>query len=199
VARKSDLISMLRDHIRTVERWSGSDDAAEDEAESFLRFVRERAGLLIEAGAELYSFVHLTFQEYLTARHIIIQSEVGGDSFIWDKLEPLIANPRWREVIRLLVAERQSEESKRALTDRIIMGGRGEKSPSDNANIASLAGGLLIDRIPAAMERPADIVEGLLMAAAYAENDASMHSALLTQLATVLHREENTGLLGTKR
>lgn len=194
VARKADLVSMLRDHIQEVERWAGSRDDAEDEAESFLRFVRERAGLLIEAGADLYSFVHLTFQEYLTARHIIILSEAKGDDFIWEKLGPLIANPRWREVIRLLVAERQSEESKRTLTDKVLNGGRNVKSLSDRAAAAALAGGLLIDRIPAAMERAADIMEGLLVTvAACADEYESASSALLMQLATLLYREENAG------
>lgn len=192
VARKSDLILMLRDHIETVEGWAGSQEDAEDEADSFLNFVRERAGLLIEAGADLYSFVHLTFQEYLTALNIIIQSESSGDGFIWEKLEPLITNPRWREVVRLLVAERKSEKSKRNLIDKILCEGKIVQSSIDKAAIAALLGGLLIDRIPAAKERAADILEVMLVAIAIcADNEASSSSILLTQLATLFHRDEN--------
>lgn len=194
VARRADLVAMLRDHIQRVEHWTRSSEDAEDEAESFLSFVRERAGLLIEAGADLYSFVHLTFQEYLTARHIIILSEARGDEYIWEKIRPLIAIPRWREVIRLLVAERQSEESKRTLTDRILTDGRNAEASSDKAAIAALAAGMLIDRVPAAMERAADVMEILLVAMAECTNNyESVSSALLAQLATLIHREENAG------
>lgn len=52
-------------------------------AEVFLRFVKERAGLLIEVGDGLYSFVHLTFQAYLTATHLRKSGETGGVGVIW--------------------------------------------------------------------------------------------------------------------
>jgi hypothetical protein len=101
----------------------------------------------------------------------------------------VIANPRWREVIRLLVADRQSEESQRALTDRILTAAE----DADEAAIAALAGGLLIDRIPAATERAADVLECLLVATAKCADDEAAAPALLTQLATLLHRDENAG------
>lgn len=192
VVSRADLVVMLCDHIRKVERCRDEDYKIESDAEQFLQFVRERAGLLIEVGTDLYSFIHLTFQEYLTAYHITVLSEVGGDAFIWEKLRPLITNPRWREVIRLLVAERKSEESKRTLTGHILNAGKCAQSSSDRSAIAALAGGLLIDRIPAAIERASDIMEGLLVAVAACDEDGSSTSpALLTQLATLLNREEN--------
>ncbi len=186
------LRAMLTNHLKEVERWQDREVAAEDEAEFFLCFVRERAGLLIESGPELYSFVHLTFQEYLSARHIIIQSEIGGDQSIWQILEPVVADPRWREVIRLLVAERQSEESQRNLVGKILAAREHSETPSNEAATVALTGGLLIDRIPAATERAADILTGLLLTSSRCADDPSV-SALLTQLATLMHREDNAG------
>jgi len=192
VVRKTDLSAMLTRHILDVERWDKGQEKAEDEADEFLLFVRNKAGLLIEVGAELYSFVHLTFQEYLTARHIIIQSEAkGGDDFIWDKLGPMVTDSRWREVIRLLVAERESEESQRALTDQILRAGKGAVSASNGAAIANLGGGLLIDRVPAATEQAVDILDAMVFAVARCADDEVAAPALLSQLTTLLQREEN--------
>lgn len=52
-----------------------------------LRFVRERAGLLIEAGDRQYSFVHLTFQEYLTATFLRKSGEAGGMPVVWQAVQ----------------------------------------------------------------------------------------------------------------
>jgi energy-coupling factor transporter ATP-binding protein EcfA2 len=191
------LSKMLTDHILEVEYRGAptqqNNDDAENEAQEFLGHVRERAGLLIEVGADLYSFLHMTFQEYLAARHIIIQSEVQGDSYIWQKLGPLAADPRWREVIRLLVAERQSEESQRNLTDNLLKAGCCTKIRPTEANLAALCGGLLIDRVPAATERAADILAALLLAVAHSAEDQGVVTALLGQLTTLLGRAENAG------
>jgi formylglycine-generating enzyme required for sulfatase activity len=69
--------------------------AAERAAERFLSVIRERTGLLVEAGQGVYRFSHLTFQEYLAA------VEVAGrhDYMAYTLLHA--ADPFWREVILL--------------------------------------------------------------------------------------------------
>jgi energy-coupling factor transporter ATP-binding protein EcfA2 len=196
VVSAKQLEDMLTRHIMAVE-YRGNEtekNNAEDEAQDFLKYVREQAGLMIEAGSNLYSFLHLTFQEYLAARHIIIQSEArGGDSYIWEKIEPLAADARWREVIRLLVAERKSEESQRNLTGKILELGRLAEGSLAEANLAALCGGLLIDRVPAAAERAPDILAALLLATARAADDQGIVTALLGQLTTLVGRADNAG------
>lgn len=64
------------------------------EARQFLQTVRERSGLLSDRGDGTFEFVHLTFQEYLAARHIAAQDyPVYLDSFMMHYLEPW-----WQEV-----------------------------------------------------------------------------------------------------
>jgi predicted NACHT family NTPase len=65
VSSYEDLHHFLVNYISESEKPSISDQDPQDSATDFLDFVRRKAGLLIEAGDQKYSFVHLTFQEYL--------------------------------------------------------------------------------------------------------------------------------------
>jgi|GEM_PF-716797 len=67
-----------------------------EQAAEFLREVRERSGLLVEKGLGLFSFSHLTFQEYLTALYLAGRGKAG--------LEELLSHlhdPWWHEVTLL--------------------------------------------------------------------------------------------------
>lgn len=145
----------LVEHIRQHERLDDPDDAL-DLAEGFLEFVRKRAGLLIEVGDRQYSFVHLTFQEYLTATHLIATTEVGGIDGLWERIESRIEDPRWHEVIRLLVANLKSGESQKRLLELLL------QRPEEEAHTALLLGGLLLDGVEAAELDGAAIVRRLL-------------------------------------
>ena len=185
VAPFDDLVSMLSAHIREIERWPADKGEPEDEAADFLSFVRQKAGLLVEAGPELYSFVHLTFQEYLAARHIITRSEArGGDTFVWQVLKDRIDQPRWNEVARLLVAARDSEESQRNLIGRIL----GAADAEHSVTISALVGGLLLDRVPAAEERRSDILCSILISIGANPNEALI---LIPTLCTLSTRPDN--------
>ena len=61
----------------------------------FLEAVRYRGGLL-EERAELFQFVHLTFQEFLTARWLAKQRQAA-----WPHLQPHLTDAWWREVFLL--------------------------------------------------------------------------------------------------
>jgi predicted NACHT family NTPase len=105
-----ELNDYLIQHIKT-EMPPHPDFAPEDIATAFIDFVQDRAGLLVEIGDKKFSFVHLTFQEYLTAVHIRTLSELNGVKGAWSKeIDDHCSDPRWREVIRLLVAGLGSNE-----------------------------------------------------------------------------------------
>jgi formylglycine-generating enzyme required for sulfatase activity len=62
----------------------------------FLEAVRYRGGLL-EERAELFQFVHLTFQEFLAARWLAKQRQAA-----WEHLQPRLTDAWWREVFLLM-------------------------------------------------------------------------------------------------
>ncbi len=81
----TDLKKFLTWYIEKNEKSKDPADEPDDLADEFLEFVKKRAGLFIEIGDKQYSFVHLTFQEYLTASHIITSNEhLSVEDGIWN-------------------------------------------------------------------------------------------------------------------
>lgn len=161
----AELISFLSKHIE--EKELSELDEAEDEAVKFLEFVRSRTGLLIEAGDELYSFLHLTFQEYLTATYLISQGEREGVIKIWELIGSQIDNPRWHEVARLLVASLKSDESQQFFLEKI----RDLSVDAAQGGATLLLGGLVLDGIEPA-ERIEQSIMTLIFDAAYKSKSA---------------------------
>jgi len=71
-----------------------------DEAEALLAAIRDQSGILVNVGAA-YTFLHLSFQEYLCARHL--QDQVVRNPGLLDDLAGRFGIPWWREVILLTV------------------------------------------------------------------------------------------------
>jgi len=69
------------------------------EAEKFLRTLSLRSGLLQFLGSDRYGFPHLTFQEYLTARHIAAQPDPDYIDLVMVHLH----KAWWREVHLLVI------------------------------------------------------------------------------------------------
>jgi energy-coupling factor transporter ATP-binding protein EcfA2 len=174
VVSYDDLRTVLAAYIQETEK--PLDESPLEMAETFLRFVRERAGLLIEVGNGQYSFVHLTFQEYLTATHLRKSGETAGVAVIWPFLEEHCGDPKWHEVIRLLVGSLERIESQKYLLERILPEQRGT-----NANAferVMVAGGCLLDSGDAAEEMRDDILSALLFQAATAQRTDLLRRAL---------------------
>ena len=145
------LQSFLTEHIANKERMKDTEEAL-DSATEFLDFISKRAGLLIEVGDHQYSFVHLTFQEYLTATHMITEGETQGVSTIWKHIVCHCGDLRWREVIRLLIAGLKSPESQKVLLQHLF-------DECDAEPFCALhLGGLLLDGIEPAEDRQEDIL-----------------------------------------
>ncbi|MCH7993529.1 MAG: NACHT domain-containing protein [Planctomycetes bacterium] len=85
--------SFLRDELRL------SSDQAAREAESLMRSLHQRSGLLVERGPERYAFRHKAIQEYLASR-AILQLEDPIES-----IREYIYHPSWNEVVRLVAAQ----------------------------------------------------------------------------------------------
>ncbi len=68
-----------------------------------LKSIELQHGLLVERAREIYSFSHLTFQEYFTARQIAICSHPQVLETALQQLVSQITEKRWREVFLLTV------------------------------------------------------------------------------------------------
>jgi hypothetical protein len=70
-----------------------------------LRAVEEQHGLLVNRYEDIYSFSHLTIQEFLTAKHII-----DNQLDISEIVQEHLCDERWREVFLLLVGLRKADD-----------------------------------------------------------------------------------------
>jgi hypothetical protein len=75
------------------------------EGRDVLRAVEEQHGLLVNRYEDIYSFSHLTIQEFLTAKHII-DNQLDISAIVKEHL----CDKRWREVFLLLAGLRKADE-----------------------------------------------------------------------------------------
>lgn len=96
------------------------EDIAEDEANQFVEFIRKRVGILVERGHGIYSFVHLTFQEYFAACDIS-KRYISNLDEMWILIEPKLIDSRWNEVMLLLMGKlAEYDEPLKDILTRII-------------------------------------------------------------------------------
>lgn len=88
---RRELEGLIEEFVATIPQ---SDPRDEVDATIILSAIEAQHGILVERAKNIYSFAHLTFQEYFTARYI-----VGiGDERTQTQLLRHIAEDRWREV-----------------------------------------------------------------------------------------------------
>jgi len=97
--KQSDLATQIVAYLRLLPPVDKSEDV---DGEVILKAIEAQHSIFVERAHQIYSFSHLTFQEYFTAKYI---TENAADK---KKLRTLltvqnIANPKWREVL-LMVA-----------------------------------------------------------------------------------------------
>jgi predicted NACHT family NTPase len=92
-ADKKELRQKIADQFQAS--FVDQNHVAQKRADLFLRVIDERAGLLVEREVSVYSFAHLTFQEYVAARSI-----ADSENYIEYTLQRL-HDDWWREVILL--------------------------------------------------------------------------------------------------
>ena len=78
------------------------------DSEMVLKAIEAQHGLLVERAKGIYSFSHLTFHEYFTAKKIITTSDPEELGKTLDNLASHVLERRWREVFLLSVGMLQS-------------------------------------------------------------------------------------------
>jgi formylglycine-generating enzyme required for sulfatase activity/energy-coupling factor transporter ATP-binding protein EcfA2 len=158
-------------------------------AADFLRLVNRETGLLLERGDRRYSFLHLTFEEYLAARGLVDSAAVeDADAQIHRRA----SDPGWREVLRLALASVPQKEAQRLLLHLLA-------APTDAATRGRpvvLAGECLLDiGRNGATRRAWDAVIGALLALL---TDSAVPIAARVEGGRILGHLGDPRLLGTR-
>ncbi|GAA3169334.1 MULTISPECIES: NACHT domain-containing protein [Streptomyces] len=98
---RDDAHAVLAEHLPSMTH-------IDADAESVLRYLLDRSGVLRQPTADTVDFIHRTFQDYLAAKAI-----VEARDFPW--LENNAENPQWEDVIRMAVAHGRPDERARIL------------------------------------------------------------------------------------
>jgi predicted NACHT family NTPase len=111
--RQEDLQRKIKDYICNLSEASDDPDALRLDSEVVLKAIEHHHGLLVERARNIYSFSHLTFQEYFAAREIERERH-------FEILVQNISNPRWKEVF-YLTAEmlRRADDFVKMMKERI--------------------------------------------------------------------------------
>jgi predicted NACHT family NTPase len=91
------LEQQITDYISNLLDASTDSEVLQLDCEAVLKSIEAQHGLLVERARGIYSFSHLTFQEYFTAQKIIGKEQALND------LVSHITEKRWREVFLLSV------------------------------------------------------------------------------------------------
>ncbi len=108
----------ITDYIRNLPDANTESEALQLDSETLLRSIEAQHGLLVERAKGIYSFSHLTFHEYFTAREIVF-----GTQALDEKLQNLashITEYRWREIFLLAVGMSPNAECLLLLIKRQI-------------------------------------------------------------------------------
>jgi hypothetical protein len=102
--RRRDLEGWITDYLATLPNIKAVEDL---DGQIVLKAIEAQHSILVERAKEIYSFSHLTFQEYFTA-HYLKQNQASGA--VVRLMADHLGDDRWREVF-LLSASLLSEES----------------------------------------------------------------------------------------
>jgi predicted NACHT family NTPase len=95
----------IQDYIRNLPNANTDPEALQIDSEAVLNSIAAQHGLLVERARGIYSFSHLTFQEYFTARWFKEKADGNFDALIRH-----ITDPQWREVFLLIVGMLKSAD-----------------------------------------------------------------------------------------
>ncbi len=98
---QSNVQRYIVDYLRTLPIAQTDPEELQLISEAVLKSISVQTGLLVEQARGVYSFSHLTFQEYLTARNIVASFEPQVIDKNLAQLTSHMTSPRWREVFLL--------------------------------------------------------------------------------------------------
>lgn len=106
--KQRDIEGYIKDYIRNLPEANTDPEALRVDSETVLKSIEAQHGLLVERARGIYSFSHLTFHEYFTAREIVYSSKQENALKI---LVSYLSEKRWREVFLLTVGMLKSADN----------------------------------------------------------------------------------------
>lgn len=101
---KTALVHLISKYIRNFpDATKTNSEQLELDSEAVLKCIEAQHGLLVERARGIYSFSHLTFLEYFTARRIATRPDPEALTSALSNLASHITDKRWREVFLLVV------------------------------------------------------------------------------------------------
>ncbi|MGA9378517.1 MAG: NACHT domain-containing NTPase, partial [Phormidium sp.] len=91
----------IREYIRNLPDAKTDPEALQFDSERVLKSIEAQHGLLVERAKGIYSFSHLTFHEYFTAREFVFVKQ-SSEKALYSLVNHL-TNEQWREVFLLTV------------------------------------------------------------------------------------------------
>ena len=159
--------SLLKYRGKSDNPTRADEDEAFAEAEAFIKRSEQRTGLLVEQqpGSGVFRFVHATFREYLTAKHIHDRYRNYGRhrEACWEEIKDHLTDARWREVILLLLGSLDHRYCT-YLTEKILAAGDEVIHRPDRRELPThlqLAAEALANQAPMSSELQQGIVERL--------------------------------------
>ncbi len=137
----------LQQLIRAGMAKAGKKSADDGDIRAFIDHIQRRSGLLIERGADLFAFTHLSFQEYFAAWHMSLYDPRDDE---YREFTPYVADSAWLETFcfffEIVADERQVKKDD--IRQALLGAGweKGEPLPRDKENDALLLARLAIDR-----------------------------------------------------
>jgi predicted NACHT family NTPase len=96
--KQKEAENYITQYIRNLPDANIEEDALQLDSEAVLKSIEAQHGLFVERARGIYSFSHLTFHEYFTARKIV--TSTNSDRLI-QTVATRITDKRWREVLLL--------------------------------------------------------------------------------------------------
>jgi predicted NACHT family NTPase len=105
--KQNDLEQYISNYIRNLPKAKTNPEELQLDSEAIIKAIESQHGLFVERAKGIYSFSHLTFQEYLAAREIIHSN--NPDKF--KQLASKIVDHRWHDILRLAVSMMHSADN----------------------------------------------------------------------------------------
>ncbi|MFP4122257.1 MAG: NACHT C-terminal helical domain 2-containing protein [Coleofasciculus sp.] len=125
--KQRQLERYISEYIQNLSGASTDLEALEIDSAAVLKSIEAQHGLLVERARGIYSFSHLTFHEYFTARKIVMScNPYAADDLTLQELVSHVGEKRWREVFLLTTQSLDPADAllrlMKAQIDRLLVG-----------------------------------------------------------------------------